>query len=506
MTKEELRKNFPTLYIALYHHKTHKNEPMTFKNRPYLKGMYMLADKARRFRGIKSTQCGVSELAVCKSMGGALKGKNIFYYMPTEKIRNRFVKNRFQRSILYTPLYRRASLTGSKSVEIQHIGRGAIAFVGSNSPASFVEFPADWVIGDEYDQCDQNNVFMAEERISNSEDQRELLISNPTFEDEGIDREYQDSTMREWHIRCQCGHWFHPDWWKHVVIEDKSRGFELRDREYDEDGDDDINLICDKCHKPVDRFTAGDWIKQKKHRNEGIRVSKLFSTHTEIRSLLERYKKGLFNLSAEQRFRAGDLGLAYTAKGARITEADLLAIRGTYAMGTDDDRWCAAGIDVGTFFNVVVIGKNLKVREMAAVTEYEEVLDILRRHKVLPAFMDALPETRIAKKFSLSSPHYYRVFYTGDSTWGGPDVIKKIVKVGRTESMDQVREFVLAKRLQLPRDYAKVPGFVEQMTAPVRAYDSALNAEEGGYRWTEGSRPDHYFHAMNYALLAWRTL
>ena len=72
------------------------------------------------------------------------------------------------------------------------------------------------------------------------------------------------------------------------------------------------------------------------------------------------------------------------------------------------------------------------------------------------------------------------------------------MKCDRTQTLDESQAAILRQDVKLPRDAASVPDFYQQMCAPTRIFDPVKQR----FRWEEGSQPDHYRHAVNYAWLA----
>lgn len=202
-----LKKDYPIQYYALKYHRTHKFKPLEFDQHKYLKQIYF--DNSDYIVVIKSTQNGISEWALSRSIGEAMTGRSVFYVFPTDKLVYRFVRNRFDKTMDATPFYQAQIKTGkvknTDSMSLKHLGAGAIAFVGSNSSSAFAEFPADTVLIDELDYCDQENIKMAWERLSQAEHKHEIKIGNPTIEGYGVDKEFADTCKYEWFLTCQCG-------------------------------------------------------------------------------------------------------------------------------------------------------------------------------------------------------------------------------------------------------------------------------------------------------------
>ncbi len=457
----------------------------------------------------KSTQCGISEWLLVETIMGA-RDVSVFYTLPTDTLKNRFVQNRFDRSVEFTPYYqallRREEYHKSSSTSLKHLGRGAIAFSGSNSTAPFTEFPADWFIVDELDECDQDNLIMGEERLSASTRKRQIKVANPTLSGFGIDTEWRESDQKEWYIRCSsCGHEFHPDFFKNVVRQVSDDTFVVIDKNYK--GNNDINPICEKCGKPFDRFAPGEWIVQNPAgRKSGYHISKMFSGTVTMRELVDRFNKGLSNDSVLARFYNADLGLAFTAKGARIDTLMLDECVRDYGMPDIMTSGVSVmGVDVGKVMHVrineITANGSMKAVYIGTVKDEQEVADLYRRYRVRIAVVDAMPEYRMSRRLCSRFKGFFMCYYGGDRV-ERVDIVKKEVTVPRTPALDAVKEAIITQQVFYPRNAASIPDFYDQMTASTRVYDE----DRDRYHWDEGNAADHYFHAECYAILAKRIM
>lgn len=515
---ELLYRHAPLLWTAVNHHITHRGEHLTFVGYPFLKDIYL--DQSRYMVVKKSTQCGVSEFLIVTSINKANAGRSVLYVLPTFDLKNQFVKDRFDRTIGYTGYYRTMLKAGlskfSESASLKHIGRGAISFVGSNTPNAFISFAADDVVVDEMDRCDQTNLPMARERISNSMDPRTIKVSNPTVESAGIDEEFLKSDMKEWTVQCPgCRRWIVPDFFKHVVKE-QDGAWVIRDRDWERGSRKDIQPICDHCGKPFNRYSqTGRWMKTAKSDVSGYHVSKMFSSRVTLEGLVDAFGDGLTNDTKLQRFYNGDLGLAYTAKGSRIEFADLDACRRDYYLQQSSDRPCIMGVDVGSVMHYSV-GEILPTGETRVVLfgtarEEEEIYDIARRFKVAFGAMDALPETRLSRHICSRLKGFFMVYY-GDVKSDTVNPMRKIVTANRTASLDEVKSAIMREALQLPANArtaeplvmvrgSEVSEFYQNVCASTRYYDERSDR----YDWIH-SEPDHHFHGLNYMLIAGKLL
>jgi hypothetical protein len=523
MTKEalnlHLERKHHALWLAINHHRTHKNEPVTFQGYPYLKAIYL--DTSPHIVVIKSTQSGLSEYLTVQGISKAMRGRSVFHVLPTGNLRNRYVKNRFDKSVQNTAFYyemiedaedKKRYGRGSESVSLKHVAGGTIAYVGSNSEASMTEFPADDLIVDEQDQCDLNILPMAEERLANSPDPTRTFISNPTIEGYGIDEEYSETDQKRWFIKCpHCGHWQHPGWFTHVVQEIEKDDYVIRDAEFDWADDRDINMVCEKCAKGFQKGVQGEWVRTySDRRKSGYQISKLFSAKTSIREMMERFSKGLVKPIILQRFYNADLGLAFTAEGAKITEDLLNASLGEHRNGSQLPGAAVMGIDVGSVSNYTIgyvqpTGTILAAEIGLVKTDADEINRLARERGVRLIVIDSRPEGAVVRKLKELFRFTFAAIYTQESMKETVDNYRN-VKIDRTTSLDAVKEALIIGKIKLPANAPGIEDFYEQMTAATRIFDPEAFQGQGAYKWTEGSKADHYHHAMNYMHIASRIL
>ena len=502
----------PALYYAMAEHKTHRGKPLDLIRDPFLKKIYQ--DDSPDMAIMKSTQSGITEWIICLVIVGAINGRNIFYVMPTYNLIGRFVRERIDKTIQMTPIYQQYGVSEGRSmvsnVGMKQIGPGTIAFAASNSPTAFTEFAADWFVVDEQDRCNQANLEMGWERLSAAETQnrRVIKVSNPTVTGYGIDAAFAETDQLQWYIKGDCGHWIHPDFFKHVIREDEPGRFIYCDESFDSDSTADALLICHKCGKPVNRRGQGQWVATYPgRRKRGYQISKLFSANVALRDIVERFEKGQNNPESMVRFYNGDLGHPYDASGAKVTVADLEACEQEYPVGYKPEGGIfIAGVDVGSVYNVCIghmaYGQpGVKLVDAKEIRDTEDLKDLFRQYGVKFFVIDALPETRESRKIAAWLAGGFVCYYTG----GKREAFKgKDVSVDRTIALDAVKEIVSLKGLGLPAGARNIPNFYDQMTISVRMFDADANSGEGAYRWVEGSKADHYFHACGYMLTAGR--
>lgn len=513
-----LYENYPELWVAINHHKNHKGKMLTFHGRHYLKDIY--ADRSQSIVVKKGSQCGVSEYLIIRAICAAAAGRGVFYVLPTSVLQGRFVKNRFDKSIEYTPYYRGLISDGNQhkqaeSVSLKHFVNGTIAFVGSNASSAFTEFPADDIIIDELDQCNQENLPMAESRLSNSIRPTRIKVANPTLENYGIDAEWMKSDQKRWFIQCSsCNKWIHPDFYNHVIRPGEEPGeYVIRDEEWEPGLSRDIYPICEHCKKPFERFAPGEWrAGNTASEISGYHISKMFSTNVSLRDLVSNFEEGLVNDTKMQVFCNYDLGIAYTSKGAKIDYSMLDECVGDFAfLDSVPEGRCFMGIDVGHRMHVTIGQKiddrKIKLVYAGTVENEEDVFELARKYKADLGVIDALPETRMSKKICSRLKYFFMIYYTATKSMQ-VDAKKKIITVDRTVCLDEVKEKILLREYMFPRNIRQmapmvlqngieVSEFYQNMTSSTRLFDS----KKEKYDWVH-SEPDHYFHSLNYMTIA----
>lgn len=503
-----LEKNEYALWLALNHHRTHTNKVMTLKNHYYLKEV--LTDKSRFRVLMKSTQGGVSECLIIISWSAAKNGSVIFYVLPTHQLMERFVSNRFEKSMMYSQYYKEQRSSGrSKGLDralidnrsLKDIGLGVINFVGSGSEVPFTEIPADWFIVDEADKCDRKTLEMGKERLGHSSDPHEIYVGNPTFVGSFLDQKYEESTKSRWHIKADCGHWVKIDFFKHVVDRVDETLFVIRDKDFDIESGKDVRAVCDVCGKPFDRFGMGEYVEEKKSIISGKHFSRMVSGTGTLFELVNNFDKGLSNDIKMQRFYNSDLGEPFTSEGAKITKDQLDQLIGEYVMPDGCKTPCVAGIDVGSVlhFHICEVDTMKTVFLGEVQGGAEECIELFQRYRVAFFVIDSMPETRLSRKLVNSWPG---CDCNVNATTREFNFNKQTMTVSqiRTAFLDNVKEAVQLKKFSLPKNIRSFPNYYDQMTSSVRVW----NEDKERFNWEHGTLADHYMFATGYMLLAKR--
>ena len=84
-------------------HRTHKNLPITFEGHEYIRQIAQDASPDKIIQ--KSTQGGVSEILICFAITEAEEKRSVFYVLPTYDLLHRFIRNRWEKTVAFSPYY-----------------------------------------------------------------------------------------------------------------------------------------------------------------------------------------------------------------------------------------------------------------------------------------------------------------------------------------------------------------------------------------------------------------
>ena len=510
----------PRLFLALAHHRTTRNTPLDFVDRPWLHDIFL--DNSPEIIIQKASQISISETMLCELLAQAKQGRAVMYVMPTDAIIYDFTPRRIDRLIDRVPYYRAhcgQSRKASDTKRQKTLFGIDCNFCGTNSVLNFYEKPCDVLIIDEYDKCDQNNIRFAYDRLESAKSNIVRIIGNPTESGKLINAKFMESTAQEWFVRCEhCGEKQELDWFNNVVRRIDERRYELRDAKSDEP-----TTVCVKCEKRINRLAVGEWVAAHPDNiPSGYHCSSIFGNPRSdtIKRLFNLFVDGLGNPTIMQQFYNNRLGLPYNAEGTKIDEELLRAcVVGGYVMPHTSSQGAICGVDIGNQLHVTISDSytvNDVVRDrylfIGSLVSYEDLAAVCARYNVVCGVMDAGPEIHEPRKFVRSAPGawYLCRYNLNDKVKQGAkcnyqnmivDHASRSASVNRTESLDETLSNYIGGLMILPSDYATIDGgqFVRQMSMPTRIKEER---PDGTFRyiWTKGE--DHYRHSDNYRHIA----
>jgi hypothetical protein len=486
------------------HHRNHKNEQLTFENRHALLELYK--DESPHIIVEKCVQIGVSEFAVVDCLYNAFeKGWHGAYVLPKSALRNKLVAERIDKPLLYVDYYKK-NLGTTNNLQMKNLGSGSVYFLGSNSDDEFISFPADFVIVDELDRCDQQNIQLVPDRLKHSDHKYTRYISNPTIEGYGIDEKYRESDQKLWMIRCTaCNTWQHIEWFTHVVQQIDEFSYELRSQR--NPSAQSTSVLCIKCDKSISRLGKGRWAKHNEASSiSGYRFSQIFFPTVTITELWEEFKKCLGNETRMQIFYNSNLGLPYKASGSKFSEELLHKNQTNYYMPYEyaSSNLVCMGIDVGKILHCVIREESpegFRLLFAGTFTNFEEIAEYVNRFTVQCVVIDSKPELHKVKELQEKYPYVWLADYIRADSMNTKLIHEdnRTIKTNRTASIDAIFAQFQHKALPLPLGYDKIDNgdYVKHLCASTRIF----LPEKGVYEWVHVG-PDHYLHAEVYCAFA----
>lgn len=519
-------------WTLLHRYFVRPDTPFTLGDHLYLREIYDCT--ARQVRVKKSGQSGLSELLVSLALHACDERRlDVLYLMPTYGDMRDFSQLRFEPAVQASPHLSRLLLPAGKihgrtarqtdNVQIKVIGnnnlvlRGASVKDGSKPQKGranrLKSVPADLIILDEYDEMDQQVLPLAQMRMGHSPVKQEWLVSTPTYPGMGIDYEWEFTDQREWFVPCpHCGHRQFLTM-AHIIIEEDK--FE-RPVAWHGQAEGRAYAACERCGKELNRLAAGEWVARQPGKEiVGFHVTKLFSPHTPLIDIVKR--RDTLEEARRREAYNQDLGEAYEPRGGRLSLELLRECIRPYARGPlAADTRTYMGVDVSpNGLHVIVRGPDPDrpgERRLLLAEEVPGFYDVgryMRLFNVAACVVDAAPETTQARALQadfLDGQVWLAYFPWTDAGSTNPEPIvwdekKGIVNMDRTRVFDGMYGRFKDQENTLPEDGEQIPGYFEQLRAPVRINEKNHKGQTIS-RYSEGSNPDHFALAEVYCYAA----
>ncbi len=467
--------------------------PFTFDRHEYL--IEPFHDDHPDVVEMKAAQLGLTSKAMLKALYGArYKGyKGILCLFPSRSDVLDFSKGRISPLIEDNPDLIGQWVKETDAAGIKRVWNTFLYLRGMQSRVGLKSIPVDLVIFDELDEAPQNMIDMAMERMGHSEFRETLKLSNPTLPDYGIDKAFQETDQRYWHLKCPaCGYY--------TCLEET-----FPDCLLETDGR--VIRACMRCSSKLNP-SLGEWIA--KHPSitdkRGYHYSQLFSHFVDPGDILHQYRTtnnlaDFYNLK---------IGIPYVEAENRLTVQEVLALCGSEGIGSQDNDLYGTysmGVDQGKDLHVV-IGKRksndpCQIIHLGIYRDWEELDPLMRNFNVSRCGVDALPEIRNARDFATRFPgkvylNYYNEHQKGNYAWNEKELI---VTCNRTESLDASHHAISIRSVVLPRENEIVRLFANHLHNVAKKLEE--DEESGSKRYVYVKLgPDHFRHAFNYQQIA----
>lgn len=465
----------------------------------------------------KPAQVGLSELLlailVWMNSRNLPNWKGCGYFFPARAQLEDHIKARFLPMFDYdTPQSRSLrSLLGQQNLRYMTFNKKPLYFRSGQTRRELISIALDCAVIDEFDEFENpiQVVPTLEARFGQSDYGFLVGASTPTIPETGIDAAFAMANQFNWYVKCdKCYKEFAP------LVEVKIKGFETSIARSPISGK--IGFVCPHCGDlTLTNGKPGNWRLDVKKDNQkyAYGLSKLFTPRHSLDKILDEYE----TTANQQEFYNSTLGIAYAAENARlqrsmITDAAIGAEQ--HAMGSKEPTW--AGIDVGKKCHYV-IGNVTESghRQILAygACSFEELRPVCERFNVKYCVIDLRPYENDVKKFIGGNRGYmacdynvgnqedwYKFVVIDEQTMGNT---QRIIKADRTQTCDAlIHEIGSKKNFIFPKSAKSDNAFILQMCAPVRVDKENKETGEIKAKYTNGGRPDHWFHSCGYFLLA----
>lgn len=475
------------------------------------------------------------------------------YIFPTDGDVEDFSNTRVK-SIIEGCEHLSSQCTNINNVHLRQIGESLLYFRGMAAKNRVKSIPADFVILDELDESNPANKAQAVERMSHSPYQWRLELSTPTLPDYGIDIEFQHSDQRYWHVACGCH--------EGVILEDVFPDCIKIDNAGDVD--EDVYLRCPKCGKErldvceparVGEYTG--WIPRMPENKEirGYHLAQLFSVGAKypergvsMRKLWTTWK----NTRDIPEFYNSKLGMPYAGDRMPLSYDVLNKCEGDWGLLQTGKKICI-GVDQGDELHAVAIKVDRNTGQARIINAviiddtdpWPALAEWIRMYTDIVGVVDAMPDKNDARKLCMAFPNKFFMCYYSDTAKDAitADATHSVVMVGRqpnadpskdkrtpqqrlddgmkvvanrTETLDRVvDDFLKTARgdtngLWLPDGQVPVVKVVKDHLTGMAKIKRAKTITVSGSRMETGeeeyvyvhTKPDHFAHAINYAMIA----
>jgi hypothetical protein len=491
--------------------------PWSFKHHPWVREMHDC--EAEEIVGKKAAQMAYTETALNKTFFNIdVKGTSVLYVLPaTTPDASDFSASRFDPA-LELSAHLKNLFSDVANVGHKRAGSANLFVRGSRSRNQMKSLPVSFLVFDELDEMNLDNVTLANERLSGQVEKQVFKLSTPTIDNYGIDESWRRSTMERFFFRCphcsQMTNLYYPECL--IIVGDDKNDPRIKES----------HLICPLCkHKlahedKINYLQNNQWVAEKSDRDiRGFHVSQLYSMTVAPWEIAASVFDSQRDPAAEQELYNSKLGETRVVEGARVTEQNIRDATGTYKKYQSHDALTlkTIGIDVGIKYIHYVImewkvtpgmdinaGSDGRLIAEGKVEHMEELDAKIINYRVRMGVIDANPERRkaleLAQRFHgrLKLCFYARGLNTRNLQASGEET-NYAISVDRTAWLDMTLGRFRRKKIKLPCDVSLE--YRNHIKALVRVFEKDDQNNPIG-RYLCGNEDDHFAHAQNYAEIA----
>ena len=452
----------------------------------------------------KCSQVGLTEIIVRVILAFIARhqGTTAIMTQPTRTMALNFSTTRVDDIIQESPLLLNLLDRKVDSKELKALGKSYLYIKGTKGSSSAISVPADMIVTDEYDFSDLAVVGKYNSRLSHSKYKLIKRFSTPTIPNFAISKEFDLSTQNHYLMKCpHCRHWNNHDFFKDVVILHPDYK-DVRPEDVTVDdlvniGPDQVQMLCQKCRKPLvyHDYTDMEWVA--KHPDRYISGYQVRPWNTAMQRPFDLIRsREDYNLYADWvNFGLGEdyIDANQIFDVSKITEV-ALSMGMPIFIGIDFGKDCWLVTGTKNSDGELIINRKEKVSENDIKQRVE---DIIRDEFVLGMVLDALPQTKLSSDIRNLLPGSAYTAYYSDNQKDYYQIKgnEEDVTIARTQLFDKVlsvKDMIVQKgeNTQLFKEHMQ--GMVKQ-----RLKDDVVESE----RYVK-VKADHFLHAVGYMYCA----
>lgn len=489
--------------------------PWSFDHHPWLRGLH--DSEAEMNIGQKSAQMGYTETALNITFYKIdVLGIDCLYVLPAKTPdASDFSAARFDPALELSPHLSKI-FSDVKNIGHKRAGTTNLYIRGSKARSGLKSVPVGFIVLDEVDEMEQDNIPLALERTSGQLEKQVWALSTPTIDNYGINKLYQLSTQEHFMFRCPaCGRSTELTQDCLVITATDLHDPKIKDSYYK----------CKECNVKLDQSTKASWLKDgfweptySDRDARGFHVNQLYSCTIGPADLARSFLRSQRDPADEQEFYNSKLGLPHVVDGARVTDADLDNCTSAHKNGTKGSGLITMGVDVGKWLHFEIcqwqlapIGSpDINVMSEARVLysgkclNFEELDALMRDYRVAMCVIDYNPERRKAYEFAMRNYGRVRLCeYTrgisGKQIQTNKEQQDPVIKVDRTSWLDMSLSRFRNHTIKIPQDTSLE--YKTHIKSLVRVYEKDADKNPVG-RYVCGSDQDHFGHSRNYCEIA----
>lgn len=409
-----------------------------------------------------------------------------------------------------------------RNVGHKRAGAANLWIRGSQSRIGLKSIDPAFVVLDEVDEMNADNIELALRRTDGQEVSSIWAISTPTIPERGIHAMFMDTTQESWYFQC-------PHCWKEITLKYPEAlvviGERLTDPKIHES-----HIICPLCYKKINhedkiksQNETGRWISQTEETNverRGYYINQLSSCVKQPWRIAETVIRSKFSPAAEQELWNSIAGLPHVVEGARIEDHHLDKCYCDRLMNDPVPKYriITMGCDVGKWLHYEVAGWKIQklgpdlnmvadceVLKVGKVKHFNEIYQLLREFNVNFLVIDKQPEERAVHELCCrvwgraKRCHYARGIGSKKMVIS-PSEEDHLISVNRTYWLDTSLGRIRTSRIKFPRDLPEE--YRDHMKNLVKRYEENTDGDDISKYLKVDGKDDHYAHARNYNEMA----